>query len=185
MVRSTIAFFAFSLLSVTALTQGVPANSEMTGPQVVNTPLSFSDKVARGHGMYANGDYAGALGIYEKAKEMDPGNAVVYYFIACSQAKLSRYDDARVTLKTASTLAGDKDQSLYAKAMFQIAVLEENRGRLDTAKEDWAAYKGYAQTHTAAVTFVSTADARLAAFEKKQKLDEEYKAVRERIASSQ
>ncbi len=199
MVRDIVVFASLILLPAAAFAQGVPVitqtppppssagtpDTAATAPQVVDTPETVHGKLARGHRLYLGSDFAGALSAYEQAKEMEPGNAAIYYFIGCAQIKLDRFDDARVTLKTVSTLAGAKDESLSAKAMFLVAVLEENRRRFDTAKEDWGAYKGYAQTHQQAVTFIATAEARLEAIERKRKLDEEYAVVRERIASSQ
>ncbi|MCP4676851.1 MAG: tetratricopeptide repeat protein [Deltaproteobacteria bacterium] len=197
MVRNIVVFTVLLLLPWVAAAQSVPVittageqptnnsgGSTATPPQIVNTPMTFAQKLAQGHQLYLDKNFTGALSTYEQAKEIEPGNAAVYYFIGCAQVKLGRHVDARVTLKTVATLAGSKDESLAAKAMFLTAVIEEDRKRFDTAKEDWTSYKGYAQTHQGAVTFVSSADARLAAYEKKRELDEKYAVVRERIASS-
>ncbi len=169
--------------TASAATPPQVVSESTTPPQVVNTPMTFAQRLAHGHGLYLGKNYTGALSTYEQAKELEPGNALVYYFIACAQAKLGRHVDARVTLKTVVTVAG-KDESLAAKAMFLTAVIEDDGRRFDIAKEDWTAYKGYAQTHQDAVTFASSADARLEAFEKKRELYEKYAVVRERIASN-
>ena len=207
MARMITVFLALMLLPVAGLAQGVPVITEtappagvgsdqqpvpvspaMTQPvpvqQVVETPLTFHGKLARGHGLYLSGDHAGALSAYEEAKKAESGNPIVYYFIGCAMAKVGRYDDAMVTLKAMTTLGGDSDVSLMAKSLFMIAVVQEMGGRLDAAKEAWVAYQDYARSHVNAVTFAATPEARLAAIEKKKKLDVEYAVVRERIAAS-
>lgn len=141
-------------------------------------------KLASGHALYLQGDFPGALAAYEEAKELAPGSAHVYYFIGCAQARLNRYDDALVTWRTATTIAGAKDENTAGKALFQIAVTEEQRSRFDAAKDAWTAYQGFAQTHAKALTFVSSAKARLEALDKRAKLNEEYAPVREKIANA-
>lgn len=153
-------------------------------PQVVDTPQTYHGKLARGHALYLSGDYEGALSAYEEAKTKTPGDPLGYYFIGCALAKLDRYDDAIISMRTIANVGGGKNPSLEAKGLFMIAVIEEMRAKLDSAKEAWNVYKGYAQTHTDAVTFIPTAEARLSAFEKKRALDEQYVAVRERIDAS-
>jgi Flp pilus assembly protein TadD len=160
----------------------VPAPTVQPAP--AEMPPTFHGKVARGHQLYLAGNHGEALSAYELAKEMEPGNPFVYYLIGCTLAKLERFDDARVTLKTASTLASGKDEALNAKALFAIAVIEDNRGRLDEAETAWTEYQGFAQTHGAIETFIGTAEDRLKAIEARRKLDEQYAVVRERIGKS-
>jgi tetratricopeptide (TPR) repeat protein len=164
--------------------QSEPAGTEVSAPQIKKTGQTYHGRLAAGHQLYQKGDYSSALSEYEAAKQMSPGDPIAYYFIGCTQARLARYDDAIVTLKTTSTLAGDKNPSLHAKALFFSAVVEEMRWRLDEAEAAWNAYRGFAQTHDSAKTFPNTPEARLAAIEKMRKLDKEYSAVRERLESS-
>jgi hypothetical protein len=164
--------------------QAAPTGQQATAPQVKGTPLTYQGKLVNGHDMYMKGDFQGALTAYEVAKQMSPGEPITYYYIGFTQAKMARYDDAVVTLRTTCTLAGEKDPSLHAKALFAIGVVEEMRWNLDAAKEAWIAYQGFKQTHESAQMFLSTAEARLVAIEKMQKLDEQYQVVRERIEGS-
>jgi hypothetical protein len=81
-------------------------------------------------------------------------------------------------------MAGVKNPSIHAKALFLIALVEEMRGQLVSAKDGWIAYKSYIQTNKDAIGYPGTADARIEAIDKKLALDEKYKVVQERIASS-
>ncbi|MDJ0766148.1 MAG: hypothetical protein QNJ97_24410 [Myxococcota bacterium] len=175
MFRSVIFTAIFLVISITTVAQNAKSD---------DTPASFQGELAKGHGLYEKGKYEKALKAYQSAKEMVPGDPLSYYFIGWTQARLARYDDAIVTLRTATTMAGDKDPVLYAKGLFSIAVVEELRYQLDAAQAAWRAYKEYAQTQSKAGSFVATADARLAAIKKQQALDKKYAAVRERINQS-
>ena len=199
MLRKLIFSSLFLLLPCTSIAQAIsvevsadaeagkpePAPAETTVPQIKQTGQTYHGRLASGHQRYLAGDFSGALSEYEAAKQMSPGDPSAYYFIGCTQARLARYDDAIVTLKTTGTLAGEKDPSLQAKALFMSAVVEEMRGRLDAAEAAWTAYRGFAQTHDSAQTFPATPDARIAAIEKMRKLDQEYAVVRERLANSE
>ena len=139
--------------------------------------LSFDGVLAEGHALYLAGDHEGALARYQDAK----GNALAYYFVGCAFSALDKTEDAVSALSTAATIAGEKDQSLHAKALFMIAVLRERSADWDAAKEAWTKYQGFAQTHADATTFVPVAQERLDAIEKRVKLDADYQVVRDRI----
>ncbi len=199
MARSICFFLVCMLLPGVVFAQGVPIIREkapqpapakhqgdpVTTQQIVDTNLPFHGKLARGHELYKSGNYEGALSTYEQAKSDRPNDPVAYYFIGCALAKLGRYDNAVVALRTMANMAGTRERALHAKALFVIAYIEELRGSRENAKEAWIAYKGYAQTAGDITAYISTADARLEAFEKVEKLDQEYGIVRERIANSQ
>lgn len=211
MIRGIITFLAAGLVPLAALAQmGAPTGSEQPETEATGTageaepaaetageatdvapeptpaasiPDTYAGRLTRGHRAYIAGDPSGAIDAYNKAKEMEPGRAEVYYFIGCAQAKLGMYDEAVSSLGTAGTIAGDKDEPLHAKTLFMVAVVAEMKGDFASAKAAWEAYLGYAQTHGEATTFAATAQARLEAIEKKLALDESYKVVVERIAS--
>lgn len=143
--------------------------------------LSFDGVLAEGHALYLAGDHEGALAKYQDAKEKESGNALAYYFVGCAFSALDKTEDAISTLNTAATIAGEKDQSLHAKALFMIAVLKERSADWDAAKEAWTKYQGFAQTHADATTFVPVAQERLEAIKKHVKLDADYQVVRDRI----
>jgi tetratricopeptide (TPR) repeat protein len=143
--------------------------------------LSFDGVLAEGHALYLAGDYEGALAKYQEAKEQESGNALAYYFVGCAFSALDKTEDAISALNTSATIAGEKDQSLHAKALFMVAVLRERSADWDAAKEAWTKYQGFAQTHSDATTFVPIAQERLDAIEKRVKLDADYQVVRDRI----
>jgi tetratricopeptide (TPR) repeat protein len=152
-------------------------------PELEPEQTNFHGQLAKGHALYVSGDYTGALTAYDAAKTMAPGEAVVNLFVGYTQAKLGRYDDAILALRTITTMSGSQDASLHAKALFVIAWVEEMRGGIEAIEGAWTGYEGYAQIHNDALTFVTTAQARIAALERMRKLDEKYRIVRERIAS--
>ncbi|MBW2276231.1 MAG: hypothetical protein JRF63_01995 [Deltaproteobacteria bacterium] len=155
------------------------ATAEAAAPEL---PAHYEGKLARGHASYMATDYSGALATYQAAKDQDAGRALAYYFMACAMSKLDRHDEAVGMLKTTATIAGEKDQSLHAKALFMIAVVQERKGDWAAAKTAWNEYLSYAKTHGDATTFVPVAEGRIEVIEKKLKLDEDYGPVRERRA---
>ena len=150
------------------------------GAEATGRPATYAGDLAAGHARYLATDYAGALEAYERAKEREPGNAEAYYFIGCAQAKLEQYEDAVSVLKTAATIAGSKNKTLHAKALFLVAVIAERRDDWTGARTAWTEYLGYAQTNTDAEVFVETAKARLEALEKRQEIEDDYAPVREK-----
>lgn len=152
------------------------ADGQLTIPEGYNAKLDY------GHSLYLKGDYQGALTVYRAAKDSKSTDPLPLYFIACTQAKLGQYEDATVTLSALKTVCGDKLPSLHARALFLAAIIEETRGDDENAKAAWTAYKQFAAGHSGIPAFVGSADSRLQALEKKRALDEQYNAVRERIA---
>ncbi len=148
-------------------------------------PESYTGKLEYGHELYLKGDFESALFAYNAAKEMKPSEPLSLYFIACAQAKLTRYDDAVSTLTALRTVCGEKLASLNARGLFLAACIEEMRGNLDNAELAWIAYKQFVSSHAGISSFAATAEARLSAFEKKRALDESYRGVSERIAGGQ
>jgi hypothetical protein len=153
---------------------------DTTAAETSDIPATFEGRLAHGHSRYLATDYTGALDSYGKAKELEAGEPVVYYFIGCAEAKLERWDDAISSLKTAATIAGSKDVGLHAKALFMIAVVQERRGEWGAAKAAWTEYASYAKAHEDALTFVAVAEGRLAAIEKRMQLEKDYAIVKER-----
>jgi tetratricopeptide (TPR) repeat protein len=160
-------------------------SSPESPPQVAEAKGTFAEAISAGHGLYMKRDYQSALSRYEEAKQLKPDNALIYYFIGCAQAKLQRYDEALVTLKTTTNIAGTKELDTHGKALFMMALVEEMRHRDEAAMEAWKSYKVFAQTYTDAVTYSATATERLKVLELKRSMEEQYVAVRERIANSQ
>jgi tetratricopeptide (TPR) repeat protein len=169
MLRKTIGVLFVMLLPALALAQakGAPGAAAI---------------LSEGHVKYLAQDYEGALAKYEQARDKDSGQSIAYYFTGCALARLKRWDDAIAQFKTAATIAGVKDESLHARAIFVAAVTLEQKGDLSGAKSAWEDYQTYAQAHEKAVVYKDSARERIAAIDKKMKLDEDYKIVVERIA---
>ena len=179
MFRGIIIALAVVLIPALATAQDAETPAE---PAASDLPAHYEGKLARGHASYMATDYSGALATYQAAKDQDAGRAPAYYFMACAMSKLDRHDEAIAMLKTTATIAGEKDQTLHAKALFMIAVVQERKGDWTAAKVAWNEYLSYAKTHGDATTFVPIAEERIEVIEKKLKLDEEYGPVRERRA---
>lgn len=187
MIRGILFALVLVVTPVAVWAQDAPVATE-PAPDVAETtaapqlPEHYEGKLARGHASYMATDYSGALAAYQAAKDQDAGRAPAYYFMACAMSKLDRHDEAVAMLKTTATIAGEKDQTLHAKALFMIAVVQERKGDWAAAKVAWNEYLSYAKTHGDATTFVSVAEGRIEAIDKKLKLDEDYAPVREKRA---
>ncbi len=148
-------------------------------------PSNFEDRLAYGHDLYLKGDFAGALNVYNGAKEMKSSDPLVYYFIACAEAKLENFASAIEALSTMKTISGERIPSLTAKALFLIAIVEEQRQSDDDAAKAWQAYKDFIAQRRNVPDFTGTADARLSALEKKRLQYQMYEVVRQRISTAQ
>jgi tetratricopeptide (TPR) repeat protein len=180
MRRGIVIILALAAVPAAALAQDAPAEDAAAQPEL---PPYYEGKLARGHAMYLATDFAGALNAYGAAKDQDAGRPDAYYFIACAQSKLGQHDDAIASLKTAATIAGEKDTTIHAKALFMIGVVQERKSDWKAAKAAWNEYLGYAKSHSDATTFVPSAEGRIEAIDKKIKLDSDYAPVRERLAN--
>ena len=177
MLRSVFICLGILVVSTSAFAQEQPQ-------QLVETGATFHGELAKGHELYKNKDFEGAYTAYEAAKDKQPGSPLAYYFLGCTQIQLARYDDASVTLRAVTTMAGTKNPSIHAKALFLIAMVEEMKGQLVAAKDAWTIYKSFIEANKDAIGYPGTADARIQAIDKKRALDEKYKVVQERIAAS-
>lgn len=167
-----------------SVSKQTPAPEEESRADVASKPeaaKTYEGLLSLGHDAFLSGRHAGALDRYEEAKDMEPGRADAYYFIGYAQGRLGRFDEAFVTLQTARTVAGNKNTDLSAKVLFLRAVLQEQRGDLQAAEKAWTDYLGFAQTHTGARVFIESAQSRLDAIKKMQRLDEQYAEVRKRL----
>ena len=196
MIRWILVNLAMGLFAISALAQDVPATTaepepaetaatDSTAAETSDLPATFEGRLAHGHSRYLATDYQGAISAYEKAKELEAGEAVVYYFIGCAEAKLERWDDAVSSLKTTATIAGAKDVALHAKALFMIAVVQERRNEWGDAKAAWTEYLSYAKAHEDALTFVPVAESRLEVIEKRMQLEKDYAVVKERAKKAE
>lgn len=78
----------------------------------------FADAVKDGNKLFAGADYAGALEKYQKAREADPANPILFYNIGTCQYMLGNYDEATKELQSAVRMP---DSTLAAKAAYNLA----------------------------------------------------------------
>lgn len=71
-----------------------------------------------GNKLFANGDYAGALEKYMKAREAEPANPILFYNIGTCQYKLGNYEEAKKELESAVRMP---DKKMAAKAAYNLA----------------------------------------------------------------
>jgi tetratricopeptide (TPR) repeat protein len=151
-----------------------PGISERTPPAWV--------AIQRGHRAFQARDFDTALAAYREAAMATPPLPIAHYFIGAAQRAKGLYDEALESFRTASRLAGDSDAGLKAKSLFNIAMTQEAKKDLASAKEAWLEYKTWCTTHASITGFPQVADERVAAIEAVQQLNQTYDAVRQRIA---
>jgi tetratricopeptide (TPR) repeat protein len=171
----------------TGASGAVTATAEATDATggAASLPATYGELLVKGHNLYLEGKYEEAVAVYNEAKAANPTGQLAHYYIGCAQNRLKKQDEALTSFRTASAITEKGGAAIAAKALFMIAVVEESRGAGDAIKAAWKAYKDFASKNPTVTTFVSSADARIAAYEKKRELDEQYEAVRERISNSQ
>jgi tetratricopeptide (TPR) repeat protein len=78
----------------------------------------FARPINDGNKLFKNGDYAGALEKYMKAREAEPANPLLFYNIGTCQYKLGNYDEAKKELESAVRMP---DKKMAAKAAYNLA----------------------------------------------------------------
>ena len=76
----------------------------------------FARPINDGNKLFKNGDYAGALEKYMKAREAEPANPLLFYNIGTCQYKLGNYDEAKKELESAVRMP---DKKMAAKAAYK------------------------------------------------------------------
>ena len=71
-----------------------------------------------GNKLFKNGDYAGALEKYMKARAEDPANPLLFYNIGTCQYRLGNYEEAKKELESAVRMP---DSAMAAKAAYNLA----------------------------------------------------------------
>jgi tetratricopeptide (TPR) repeat protein len=143
---------------------------------------AYMSHISEGHELFTNGSHDAALRAYREALTERRDDAAATYFIACAQRALGQNDEALASFRRAAQLAGSDDEALHARALMNVALVQELRRDLVAAAEAWQVYVAYAETHQRVPTYVANARQRLEAIQRVQELDTTYDAVRQRIA---
>lgn len=78
----------------------------------------FARPINDGNKLFNNGDYAGALAQYMKAREAEPANPLLFYNIGTCQYRLGNYEEAKKELESAMRMP---DKKMAAKAAYNLA----------------------------------------------------------------
>jgi len=150
--------------------------------EVDEEKAAYAKAVVAGHEAMLKNEYTEAVSAYSEAKELDPGNADSFYFLACAHMAAGDVEKAEEDFKTAINVAGSKRHDVHAKCLFNLAYLEESKKAWEDAKKAWDAYIAFAGSHQDIPVYVENAKARIKAIDDAKALDEKYQAVRKRIA---
>lgn len=143
---------------------------------------AYIERIAEGHRLYANGAYQEALGAYRAALGETPNDPMATYLVGCAQRALGQLDEALATFRTTARIAGADEAAMHARALFNVALVLEQRRDFVAAGEAWQVYIAYAESHQNVPTYVANARQRLAALQRLEELDTAYAPVRQRIA---
>jgi len=171
---------AWTIGIVTMLWTGV-ASAEQEGPSP-DAVAAYVEATGEGHRLYSNGRYDEAERMYRSAAEALPSDAAALYFVACTQRARGDLEEALETFRAAAERGAESDAALQARALMNIAFIQEARGDLSGARLAWSAYVDFAEGHAGMTTYASNAEQRLSAITAVEELDAAYEAVRQRIA---
>ncbi|MBI5498726.1 MAG: hypothetical protein HY907_00665 [Deltaproteobacteria bacterium] len=167
--------------TTTATTPPAPPPAPTMPGVSERTPAAWV-AIQRGHRAFQARDFDTALAAYREAAMSTPPLTIAHYFIGAAQRAKGSFDEAIESFRTASRLAGDSDPGLKAKALLNIAMTFEAKRDLASAREAWLEYKTWCTTHASIAGYPQIADERVAAIDAVQALDQNYEAVRQRIA---
>jgi tetratricopeptide (TPR) repeat protein len=168
----------FSLIVVAAM---VCASSTAWAESADTTSEEYTEQINDGHRQFANNDRDAALRAYRRALREGSDNAMATYYIACVQRAEGDFDAALETFQESARLAGESNPSLKARALMNIAFVQEARRDFPAAREAWRAYISFIESHSDVRSYVPNARERIAAITAWEELDAAYAPVRERI----
>ncbi len=146
------------------------------------TPTEYLQRLVEGHRLFANNEHDGALRAYRGALQAMSDDPLATYLVACSLRATDNLDEALSSFQRAATLSRD-DDALHARALFNVALVQEARREYEAAREAWRAYIAYAEAHQDITTYVANARQRLDAITAIEELNAAYEPVRQRIAA--
>lgn len=146
---------------------------------------AYLQRLVEGHRLFANNEHEAALRAYQAALEERADDAMATYLIGCAHRAMGSLDDALAAFQEAARLAGEPEAALQARALFNVAMVQEARRELEAAREAWRAYIAFAESHQSVPTYAENARQRLGVITAVEELDAAYAPVRQRIAERQ
>jgi tetratricopeptide (TPR) repeat protein len=143
----------------------------------------YTATIAQGNAKYAARDFDAAIAAYRKAVELSPHQAAAHYLLGEAQLASGNLGEAEASWGRALD-ASDKDATLHAKVLFNLADLKERQRKWDDAKAAWQAYIDWGTRFPNAGVFASSALSRQQVLDVVIKQDKTYEVVRQRIAAS-
>jgi tetratricopeptide (TPR) repeat protein len=172
---------ALALVPMVALAQGSPGT---TKPRNDAGSGKYNEVCAQGNARYAAQDFQGAIGLYNRAIQIDPKNALGHYLLGEAQLAAGNVGGAEAEWNEASLDSSEKDPGLRARILFVTADLKERQWKWDEAKGAWQVYVDWANRYPAAGAFPASGRSRQQRIDLMLKQERAYEIVRHRIAET-
>lgn len=174
-------YLATFMVGVFCLVSAVAwAEEAEEGEEEASETVAYRNHILEGHRLFTNNEHEAALQSYQSALEVQPDDAMAVYLIACAQRATGDLDAALASFQRSASLAGS-DAALEARALMNVAFVQEARRDLPAAREAWQAYITFAEAHQTIPTYVPNARERLDAITAVEELEAAYAPVRQRI----
>jgi tetratricopeptide (TPR) repeat protein len=149
-------------------------------PKGIKGISPFWESLKKGDDLYVARDFDGAISAYQQAISGEPQNPMGHYRIG--EAHLAKGSDKEAEASWVSALRFvGKNHGLKAKILFVLADLRERQANLEDATERWEAYAQFAKTQPETKSYPATAADRKKRIAERQKMVNEYAAVKARI----
>lgn len=140
----------------------------------------YTEALAKGHALIAARDLAGGIAAYQEAISSDPDNPLGHYFLGAARIMKKELGEAKASLDSAVRFSSKNDE-IHAKALFQLADLDERQDKLEEAKKSWDTYIQFVEAHPKARGFAQTGAERIKACDKRLAIVKSAAEVKARI----
>jgi tetratricopeptide (TPR) repeat protein len=163
-----------------ATKKAAPAPGEHKDPQGITGVSPYTEALAKGHSLIAARDLAGGIAAYQDAITSDPDNPLGHYFLGAARVMKKELTEAKASLDGAVRFSSKNDE-IHAKALFQLADLDERQDKLEEAKKDWDAYIQFVEAHPKSHGFAQSGAERMKACDKRLAIVKSAAEVKARI----
>ncbi len=139
----------------------------------------YTEAVVKGQGSFAARDFPGAVSAFQDAIKLDPTAMLGFYLLGEAQLEAGKPDEADAAWTSGLSKKGTEE--LNSRILFVLADLKERQKNWTGAKDAWAAYQAYLQSHTTVKGYAATAEDRIKRIDQRIKDEKDYGAVKERI----